>query len=267
MTQHPKVSIVTPIHNGIEHTVDYLDSLSRISYPHYEVVIVDDGSTDGSAERISASFPQVRIVSGDGNLWWAGGTNAGIRDALARGTDFILTMNNDVEVAPDLLDVLLGCAADHPGAIIGGKIYVEDRSGASGNIGVETAAHAAVYHGRSRALHEASKRHRPLTPGGTQVMRTRRRSAWTSSSRNRRGTERLYTSSAPIKRPRLTIGARIRLHKSSASKSSRCSAFATILSRSTITCVSPFVSRPAVSAGEYCKTSAPTRCPAGRTPS
>jgi GT2 family glycosyltransferase len=126
ITQVPKVSIITPVHNGVEHTAAYLDSVSRVGYPNYEVIVVDDGSTDGSAEIIARDFPQVRVLRGDGNLWWAGGTNAGIRDALERDTDFILTMNNDVEVAPDLLDVLLGCAEANPGAIIGGKIYFMD---------------------------------------------------------------------------------------------------------------------------------------------
>lgn len=123
LKHHPRVSIVTPIFNGIEHTLAYLDSLFGCSYPNFEVVIVDDGSTDDSGGIIAAKFPEVRLLQGDGNLWWSGGTNMGIRDALARGTDFILTMNNDVKVAPDFLDRLVRCALEHPGAIIGGKIY------------------------------------------------------------------------------------------------------------------------------------------------
>lgn len=126
MKQYPRVSIVTPIFNGIEHTLAYLESLSGCSYPNYEVIIVDDGSTDGSGCIIAANFPDVRILQGDGNLWWSGGTNMGIRDALARGTDFVLTLNNDVKVAPDFLDALVSAARENPGAIIGGKIYFMD---------------------------------------------------------------------------------------------------------------------------------------------
>jgi len=123
MIQYPRVSIVTPIFNGIEHTLAYLQSLAECRYPNFEIIIVDDGSTDGSAALIAEKFPQVRILPGDGNLWWSGGTNMGIRDSLARGTDFILTMNNDVQVAPDFLDALVFAARENPGAIIGGKIY------------------------------------------------------------------------------------------------------------------------------------------------
>jgi GT2 family glycosyltransferase len=75
---------------------------------------------------ISRYFPHVRILRGDGNLWWTGGTNLGIRDALERGTDFILTMNNDIQVAPDVIDFLVMCATDNPGSIVGGKIYFLD---------------------------------------------------------------------------------------------------------------------------------------------
>lgn len=122
----PRVSIVTPIHNGIEDTVEYLRSLAGVTYPNFEIVIVDDGSTDGSSEIIARDFPRVRLLPGDGTLWWAGGTNAGVRDALERGADFILTMNNDVRVAPDFLDKLVQCASENPGAIVGGKIYFMD---------------------------------------------------------------------------------------------------------------------------------------------
>src|SRR6266567_5032327 len=99
----PKISIITPIHNGVEYTIEYLESLSKVEYSNYEIIIIDDGSTDGSSEIIARDFPQVRLLKGDGNLWWSGGTNMGIRDALARGTDLILTMNNDVKIAPDCL--------------------------------------------------------------------------------------------------------------------------------------------------------------------
>ncbi|MBK5273824.1 MAG: glycosyltransferase family 2 protein [Desulfuromonadales bacterium] len=121
--QVPKVAIVTPIHDGIEDTLEYLRSLAGVTYPNFEVTIVDDGSTDGSRDTISRDFPHVRILRGDGNLWWSGGTNLGIRDALERGAEFVLTMNNDIQVAPDVIDALVMCATNNLGAIVGGKIY------------------------------------------------------------------------------------------------------------------------------------------------
>lgn len=122
----PKISIITPVYNGVEHTIEYLNSLSKMEYSNYEIVIVDDGSTDDSSAIIARDFPCVRLLKGDGNLWWSGGTNMGIRDAIERGADYILTMNNDVKVAPDVLDRLIECALEKPSAIVGGKIYFMD---------------------------------------------------------------------------------------------------------------------------------------------
>lgn len=126
MNNIPKVSIITPVHNGIEHTLEYLKSLADVPYPNFEITIVDDGSTDGTSSMVARDFPQVRLLHGDGNLWWSGGTNFGIRDALSRGADFVVTMNNDIRVAPDILDALIDCASANPGAIVGGKVYFMD---------------------------------------------------------------------------------------------------------------------------------------------
>lgn len=124
----PKVSLVTPIFNGVEDTVSFLKSLAKISYPHFEIIIVDDGSTDGSSLLISEQFPYVRLLQGDGNLWWAGGTNLGVCDALERGADFILTINNDNEVSPDFLTALVETALENDGCIIKSVGYdYEDR--------------------------------------------------------------------------------------------------------------------------------------------
>jgi len=114
----PKVSLVIPIFNGIDNTVEFLSSLSKISYQNYEIIIVDDGSTDGSSEMIANQFPEVRLLRGDGTLWWAGGTNFGVRDALNRGADFILTINNDNVVSQNFLTTLVETALEYDNFII-----------------------------------------------------------------------------------------------------------------------------------------------------
>lgn len=119
---YPKVSVVTPIHNGIKETLRYLNSLFKITYPNYEVIIVDDGSTDRSAEIIRRKFPEVIILSGDGDLWWSGAINLGVRRALADGADYVLNMNNDVVVEKRFLAELVSCARKYPHSLIGSKI-------------------------------------------------------------------------------------------------------------------------------------------------
>lgn len=124
MVNYPKVSIVTPIHNGIEYTQTFLKSLKKVTYPNFEIIIIDDGSTDGSVEIIKKKYPEVKILNGDGNLWWSGATNLGVKQVLKDNiSDYILTINNDVEVTPNFLTHLIECAQEYPKSLIGSKIY------------------------------------------------------------------------------------------------------------------------------------------------
>ncbi|WPP50277.1 glycosyltransferase family 2 protein [Catalinimonas niigatensis] len=103
------IYIVIPVHNKIELTLKCLASLEGQSYPQYEIIVVDDGSTDGTYETIQKRFPEVTLLQGDGNLWWTGGTNMGVEYALktAKDNDFVLTLNNDLEIGKDYLEQLL----------------------------------------------------------------------------------------------------------------------------------------------------------------
>ncbi len=116
--RQPRVSLVIPIFNGVDDTIEFLNSLSAITYENYEIIIVDDGSTDGSSRIVAEQFPSVRLLQGDGNLWWTGGTNLGVRDALDRGTEFILTINNDNEVSSNFLTSLIDTALANEDCII-----------------------------------------------------------------------------------------------------------------------------------------------------
>ena len=114
------IYVVIPVYNRRELTRICLTRLQAQTEPHC-AVIVDDGSTDGTAEMITRDFPDVVVLTGTGSLWWAGGTNVGIRYVLPRLSpdDFVLTLNDDTEVEPSYLAGLLHAYEANKPALIG----------------------------------------------------------------------------------------------------------------------------------------------------
>ncbi|HSP95636.1 MAG TPA: glycosyltransferase family 2 protein [Candidatus Dormibacteraeota bacterium] len=90
-----------------EATIACLESLATAELGGARTLVVDNGSADGSVERIRARFPEQWIVALPENQGYAGGNNAGIAAALAAGAQAVLLLNNDAQVAPDFLHFLL----------------------------------------------------------------------------------------------------------------------------------------------------------------
>lgn len=124
----PRVTIIVLNWNGLADTLECLESLAGLDYPSYEVVVVDNGSTDGSVEAVRGRFPQVTLIENGENLGFTGGNNVGLRHALAGGADYALLLNNDTEVAPDFLHCLVeAMEADPLAGIAGPTIYYHER--------------------------------------------------------------------------------------------------------------------------------------------
>ncbi len=115
------IYILIPVHNRKIFTRDCLASLDKQTCKDYKLVVIDDGSSDGTREMLAAEFPGVTVLTGDGNLWWTRSINKGVDYALKRGSnnDYILTLNNDLIVNEDYLSSLLSCTLAHPGSLIG----------------------------------------------------------------------------------------------------------------------------------------------------
>jgi GT2 family glycosyltransferase len=128
----PRVSITILNWNGLEHTIDCLESLRKITYPNYEVIVVDNASSGNDVAVLKKAFAgYVHIIRNDRNYGFAEGCNTGMRYALSTSNpDYLLLLNNDVVVAPDFLDELVKVAEGDPGiGIVGPKIYYYDFRG------------------------------------------------------------------------------------------------------------------------------------------
>jgi GT2 family glycosyltransferase len=124
----PSVAIIILNWNGKADTLACLTSVAGIEYPNFTTIVVDNGSKDGSAEAIRSQFPEVILIENRENLGFAEGNNVGIRFALQTKTDFLLLLNNDTVVAPDILDAFITCFDLHPQAgILGAKILLHDQ--------------------------------------------------------------------------------------------------------------------------------------------
>lgn len=111
MSTSPSVHVVVLSWNRREDTLGCLASIDAATYPELSVVCVDNGSSDGSADAVEASFPDVRVSRLAGNLGFAGGMNVGIRAALEAGADHVLTLNNDMVVEPGFVEPLVAAVA------------------------------------------------------------------------------------------------------------------------------------------------------------
>jgi GT2 family glycosyltransferase len=114
MRSPPKVLIVILNRNQYELTRETLRSLQKIDYKNYNILLIDNGSTDDSFHRIKVDFPQLLTMANKKNLGVAGGRNVGIEFARKRDDDYLLFLDNDILVAPDFLTVLVQAMDFYP---------------------------------------------------------------------------------------------------------------------------------------------------------
>lgn len=116
-----KIEIITPVFNRKEDTLRCLRSIAASQKDGFKthVIIVDDGSTDGTADAVGEAFPDVEVVSGDGNLWYTGGINLGLTAALKHNPDYILSINNDQIFDENCIRFMVECAEKFPRSVVG----------------------------------------------------------------------------------------------------------------------------------------------------
>lgn len=124
---YSKVDIIILNWNGKEDSIECIESLKHVTYPNFKIILVDNGSTDGSAPYFREWYPEIEIIENGTNLGFTGGNNIAIKKAMNDGADYILLLNNDVIVESDFLDKLIIAANSNDNiGIAGPKIKYYD---------------------------------------------------------------------------------------------------------------------------------------------
>jgi len=113
MPDKPSIAALLTCHNRKEKTLKCLEALLHQKQSQgyaLTVQLVDDGSTDGTGEAIRQAYPEVNVLTGDGNLFWVGGMRLAFTNAEKKDPDFYLWLNDDVVLDEDALDRLLSIA-------------------------------------------------------------------------------------------------------------------------------------------------------------
>ncbi len=119
------VSIIIPHLNGKQHLDDCLGSLRRQTFADFEVLLVDNGSTDGSQAYVRDEFPEVEVIEIGRNLGFTGACNRGYAESTG---DIVILLNNDTEVDPHWLAQIVNAFATHPEVgSVAGKMLLFDR--------------------------------------------------------------------------------------------------------------------------------------------
>ncbi len=122
IVNRPSVAVVLTSYNGKDDTLECLRSLAALTYPNYSVIVMDDASGDRTADTVARDFPSVRVVHNPKNLGYIRNLNRGVM--LSMDADYILILNNDLTVAPDLIDRLVDVAERDPRiALCGPEMY------------------------------------------------------------------------------------------------------------------------------------------------
>ncbi len=124
-----KVAAVVLCYNGVELTFGCLESLQKQYYPDVEIILVDNGSQDGTIPIISERFPRALWIQNGENLGYALGNNKGIEYAFNRGAEAIILVNNDTRLHPNCISTLVNTQRGDPKiGILGPMVYTWDQN-------------------------------------------------------------------------------------------------------------------------------------------
>ncbi len=116
------VAAIIPTFNRKDKLCRFLDLILAQTYSNLQIFVVDSSSSDGTVDLIKTQFPQVILVEVSDREFWTGATNAGVKLAIEKEVDFILTINDDAVIEPDHINKLVDLAERHQLSILGNRI-------------------------------------------------------------------------------------------------------------------------------------------------
>ena len=136
-----KIIILLPVHNDRDRVRYFVESLLKQTNQSYHMLLIDDGSKDGTVQYVKEKIKNISVLKGNGNLWWAGSLQLGYKWLCCQkisSEKIVLLINCDTEFEPDFLDkaiirlegvrnifLLPGCFDKHSGNIISSGIHVD----------------------------------------------------------------------------------------------------------------------------------------------
>lgn len=115
ITPPPRVTTIILNWNGMMDTLECIESVRNLDYPDMRIVVVDNGSSDGSTNILRQRYPWITLLESKENLGFTGGNNLGIVKALEMGTDYVWLLNNDTIVERDVLRKMVQTIGNTPG--------------------------------------------------------------------------------------------------------------------------------------------------------
>ena len=149
----PLVFVIIVNFNGLGYTRRCLESLKRMKYPNFEIVVIDNGSEELESEILKGLFPNlIKAIRLRKNIGFAGGNNVGISYALKKRADYFFLLNNDTTLNPDALTELVAFANKDPKiGIVGPKVFML-RDGKQTDVIQSFGAKVNLYLGETRLI-------------------------------------------------------------------------------------------------------------------
>ena len=120
------VYILLPVHNRKKITANFIACLKNQSYSNYHLILIDDGSNDGTSEMVRNEIENLTVITGKGNWWWGGALHQGykwIKKNVSDKNSFVLIINDDTEFENDFLEAGINIIKNKPKTIIQAEPY------------------------------------------------------------------------------------------------------------------------------------------------